>query len=141
MADLKTQPSDASVDQFIQAVADEQRRQDAIALLALMKRITQQEPQLWGGTMVGFGRYHYSYASGRSGTWFVTGFAPRKRETTVYIMAGFEPYAALLEQLGKHRLGKSCLYIKRLADVDMQVLETLVTRSLADMAARYPCDA
>jgi hypothetical protein len=140
MADLKTQPSDASVDQFIQAVPDEQRRQDAMALLALMKRVTQQEPQLWGGTMVGFGRYHYTYASGRSGTWFVTGFAPRKRETTVYIMPGFEPYAALLEQLGKHRLGKSCLYIKRLADVDMQVLETLIAQSVTDMAARYPCD-
>jgi hypothetical protein len=140
MADLKTQPSDASVDQFIQAVPDEQRRQDAVALLALMQRITQQEPQLWGGTMVGFGRYHYTYASGRSGTWFVTGFAPRKRETTVYIMPGFEPYAALLEQLGKHRLGKSCLYIKRLSDVDRQVLETLISQSVTDMAARYPCD-
>jgi hypothetical protein len=140
MADLKTQPSDASVDQFIQAVPDEQRRQDAVALLALMQRITQQEPQLWGGTMVGFGRYHYTYASGRSGTWFVTGFAPRKRETTVYIMPGFEPYAALLEQLGKHRLGKSCLYIKRLSDVDRQVLETLIAQSVTDMAARYPCD-
>jgi hypothetical protein len=140
MADLKTQPSDASVDQFIQAVPDEQRRQDAVALLALMQRITQQEPQLWGGTMVGFGRYHYTYASGRSGTWFITGFVPRKRETTVYIMPGFEPYAALLEQLGKHRLGKSCLYIKRLADVDMQVLETLIAQSVTDMAARYPCD-
>jgi hypothetical protein len=140
MADLKTQPSDASVDQFIQAVPDEQRRQDAMALLALMQRITQQEPQLWGGTMVGFGRYHYTYASGRSGTWFVTGFAPRKRETTVYIMPGFEPYAALLEQLGKHRLGKSCLYIKRLSDVDMQVLETLIAQSVTDMAAQYPCD-
>jgi hypothetical protein len=140
MADLKTQPSDASVDQFIQAVPDEQRRQDAVALLALMQRITQQEPQLWGGTMVGFGRYHYTYASGRSGTWFITGFAPRKRETTVYIMPGFEPYAALLEQLGKHRLGKSCLYIKRLSDVDRQVLETLISQSVTDMAARYPCD-
>jgi hypothetical protein len=140
MADLKTQPSDASVDQFIQAVPDEQRRQDAVALLALMQCITQQEPQLWGGTMVGFGRYHYTYASGRSGTWFVTGFAPRKRETTVYIMPGFEPYAALLEQLGQHRLGKSCLYIKRLSDVDRQVLETLIAQSVTDMAARYPCD-
>jgi hypothetical protein len=140
MADLKTQPSDASVDQFIQAVPDKQRRQDEIALLALMQRITQQEPQLWGGTMVGFGRYHYTYASGRSGTWFITGFAPRKRETTVYIMPGFEPYAALLEQLGKHRLGKSCLYIKRLSDVDRQVLETLIAQSVTDMAARYPCD-
>jgi hypothetical protein len=140
MADLKTQPSDASVDQFIQAVPDEQRRQDAVALLALMQRITQQEPQLWGGTMVGFGRYHYTYASGRSGTWFVTGFAPRKRETTVYIMPGFEPYAALLEQLGQHRLGKSCLYIKRLSDVDRQVLEILIAQSVTDMAARYPCD-
>jgi hypothetical protein len=105
-----------------------------------MQRITQQEPQLWGGTMVGFGRYHYTYASGRSGTWFITGFAPRKRETTVYIMPGFEPYAALLEQLGKHRLGKSCLYIKRLSDVDMQVLEILIVQSVTDMAARYPCD-
>jgi hypothetical protein len=95
MADLKTQPSDASVDQFIQAVPDEQRRQDAVALLALMQRITQQEPQLWGGTMVGFGRYHYTYASGRSGTWFVPGLPPeseRQRSTSCRGLSPTPPY-------------------------------------------------
>ncbi|MGD1907992.1 MAG: DUF1801 domain-containing protein [Leptolyngbyaceae cyanobacterium] len=139
MADLKTQPNDANMDQFIQAVADDRRRADCLTLLPIMERITQKVPQMWGDSIIGFGRYHYKYRSGREGNWFVTGFSPRKREMTVYIMPGFENYGDLLAQLGQHRLGKSCLYIKRLADIDLGVLETLVSRSIMDMAALYDC--
>ncbi|MEM9486836.1 MAG: DUF1801 domain-containing protein [Cyanobacteria bacterium P01_F01_bin.116] len=139
MSTLKTQPNDASVDQFIQSVDHEQHRHDCLALLSIMQRITQKEPQMWGDSIVGFGSYHYKYASGREGDWFVTGFSPQKRDMTVYIMPGFEKYSALLEQLGKHRLGKSCLYIKKLSDVNISVLETLITQSVADMKSMYDC--
>lgn len=139
MADLKTQPNDASVDQFIQSVDDEQRRNDCLILLPLIQRITQKEPKMWGDSIIGFGSYHYKYKSGREGDWFVTGFSPRKRETTIYIMPGFDKYSDLLETLGKHRLGKSCLYIKKLSDVDTSTLETLFTRSVADMKSMYDC--
>ncbi|MBE9068788.1 DUF1801 domain-containing protein [Leptolyngbya cf. ectocarpi LEGE 11479] len=139
MSDLKTQPNDASVDKFIQALENEQRRNDCLTLLPIMQRVTQREPTMWGDSMIGFGRYHYRYKSGREGDWFITGFSPRKRELTVYIMPGFENYSALLEQLGKHRLGKSCLYIKKLSDVDITLLETLITQSITEMEARYDC--
>lgn len=139
MSDLKTQPNDASVEAFIQSVEDEQRRRDCLTLLPILQRLTQYEPKLWGDSIIGFGSYHYKYKSGRSGDWFITGFAPRKREITVYIMPGLQDYAGLLEKLGKHRLGKSCLYLKRLSDVDMTVLESLITRSVADMKQLYDC--
>ena len=140
MSDLKTQPNDASVDEFIQSVDHEQRRNDALILLPIMQRITQREPKMWGDSMVGFGRYHYENKSGRDGNWFVTGFSPRKREMSVYIMPGFENYSALLDQLGKHRLGKSCLYIKKLSDLNLTVLETLIAQSVADMKSTYNCE-
>ena len=111
MSDLKTQQNNASVDDFIESVDSDDRRNDCIALLSMMTRITQKVPKMWGDSIVGFGSYHYKYKSGREGDWFVTGFAPRKRELTVYIMPGFEKYSALMEKLGKYRTGKSCLYI------------------------------
>lgn len=104
-----------------------------------MQSITQKEPKMWGDSIIGFGSYHYKYKSGREGDWFVTGFSPRKRETTIYTMPGFDNYSDLLETLGKHRLGKSCLYIKKLSDVDTSTLETLLTRSVADMKSMYDC--
>ncbi|MEM9808852.1 MAG: DUF1801 domain-containing protein [Cyanobacteria bacterium P01_D01_bin.56] len=140
MSGLKTQPNDASVEQFIQAVDHEQRRNDCLTLLPIMQRVTQREPVMWGDSIIGFGRYHYNNRSGRGGSWFMTGFSPRKREMTVYIMPGFENYSALLEELGKHRLGKSCLYIKKLSDVNLTTLETLITQSVSDMKAMYTCD-
>ncbi|MBT9317837.1 DUF1801 domain-containing protein [Leptothoe spongobia] len=139
MSGLKTQPNDASVDHFIQSVDNEQRRHDCLTLLPIMQRITQKEPKMWGDSMIGFGQYHYENRSGRGGDWFITGFSPRKREMTVYIMPGFDNYSALLEKLGKHRLGKSCLYIKKLSDVDVTILETLITQSIADMESMYDC--
>lgn len=129
--ELKTQPTDASVDDFLDGVADPARREDAKAVCALMREVTGQEPQMWGPAMVGFGRYSYTYASGRSGEWFVVGFSPRKQNLTLYLMDGFSERDELLSRLGKHTTGKSCLYVKRLADVDSGVLRELVAASMA----------
>ncbi len=136
MAELKTKPSDDDVAAFIAAIPDETQRQDAATLAALMERATGSPPALWGGKMVGFGSYHYHYASGREGDWFVVGFAPRSRNLTLYIMNGFDGYTELLGRLGKHSTGKSCLYVKGLADLDLDVLTELVNRSVA--AVREP---
>lgn len=135
MAELKTKPTNEDVHAFINSIADEQRRQDSQAILALMQEAAGAEPQMWGDSIVGFGHYHYKYASGREGDWFLTGFAPRKQNLTLYIMAGFEQYDTLLARLGKHKTGKSCLYLKRLADVDCDILRELVRQSAAHMAA------
>ncbi len=134
MAQNKTTPTDNSVQAFLQTV-DEKRRADCEALLALMEEETGEPPVLWGDSMIGFGSYHYRYASGREGDWFLVGFAPRKQNLTLYIMAGFEQYEALMARLGKHTTGKSCLYIKRLADIDQAVLRELVSQSVAHMRA------
>ncbi|MBN1580130.1 MAG: DUF1801 domain-containing protein [Anaerolineae bacterium] len=136
MTDLKTQKNEASVEAFLTRVADETKRQDSFALLDLMREITGDEPAMWGDSIVGFGRYHYKYASGRENDWFQVGFSPRKQNLTLYIMSGFSAYDALLANLGKHKTGKSCLYIKRLADVDLDVLRELITQSVAHVAAR-----
>ena len=133
MAELKTKQTTASVDDFVSSIADAQRRDDCRALAALMQEVTQSPPSMWGESMVGFGRYRYTYASGRTGEWFVVGFAPRKQDLTLYIMGGFDQSEALLSRLGKHKTGKACLYIKRLADVDRVVLLELVAQSVAHM--------
>ena len=135
MAENKTQPTDQSVDDFINSLADERQRQDSQAILGLMQEVTGEKPVMWGEAIVGFGRYNYKYASGRSGTWFLTGLAPRKRNISLYIMAGFERYSDLLERLGKHKTGVGCLYINRLQDVDFNVLRELVIQSVAHMRA------
>lgn len=122
-------PTGAAVEDFLAAVPDEQRRADAHRLCALMQQITGEEPAMWGPSIVGFGTYHYRYASGREGDWFLAGFSPRSKSLTVYISDGFAEYGALLERLGKHSTGKSCLYIKRLADVDLAVLEEMLRKS------------
>jgi hypothetical protein len=137
VAELKTKPTGASVEAFVQGIADETRRQDCTTLLGLMRRVTGAEPAMWGTSIVGFGSYHYRYASGREGDWFVTGFSPRKRDLTLYIMAGFSDHDDLLERLGPHKTGKSCLYVKRLADLDLEVLETLVAASVEHMNEAY----
>ena len=134
MAELKTQKNDASVEAFLNTVADERKRRDCFTLVELMRKATGAEPAMWGDSIVGFGEYHYTYASGRASDWFLTGFAPRKQNLTLYIMAGFDEYEELLGKLGKHSTGKSCLYIKRLDDVDMPVLRELVQLSVEHMA-------
>ena len=135
MPEPKTQPNTATVEKFLNAIADEQRRQDCFRVLQLMKAATKTEPAMWGTSIVGFGRYRYKYESGTKGEWFLTGFSPRKSDLTLYIMSGLERYGALLAKLGKHKTGKACLYIKKLDDVDVSTLKQLIERSLTDLAA------
>lgn len=140
MSDMKTKPTDANVDAFLDAIPDERKREDARAVAVLMAEVTGASAKMWGPSIVGFGSYHYRYASGREGDFMETGFSPRKQALTLYIMAGFSAYPDLLARLGKHSTGKSCLYIKRLADVDLAVLRELVERSVAFIRKKYPSD-
>lgn len=135
MAELKTKPSDVSVAAFLDALPNEQQRADCYAILAMMRDATGAEPQIWGGTIVGFGKQRYQYASGRSGEWFVVGFSPRKQNTTLYLNYGFDDDEALLARLGKFSTGKACLYVKRLSDVDQDVLRELIQRTVARKTA------
>ena len=134
MAELKTKLTNASVKKFINTVPDEQKRADCLALVDLMRKVTKAEPKMWGSSIVGFGSYHYKYASGREADWMLVGFSPRKQNLTLYIMAGFEEYEALLKKLGtKHSIGKSCLYIKRLGDVHQPTLKKMIQLSVTHM--------
>jgi hypothetical protein len=135
MAELKTKPSDEDVSAFIAAIPDDAQRQDAATLAELMQHATGEAGALWGGKIVGFGRFHYRYASGRDGEWFIVGFAPRAKNLTLYIMDGFDGHSELLGKLGRHSTGKACLYLKRLSDVDMVVLGELIDRSVAAVRA------
>ena len=130
MATLKTVPTKASVRSFLKSIDDDQRRKDCETLVRIMKQVTRAGPVMWGPSIVGFGTYHYKYASGREGDWFLTGFSPRKQALTVYIMAGFQRYPTLMKQLGRHSTGSSCLYVKRLADLDLDVLKELIRESV-----------
>ena len=138
MSGNKTQPTNASVDAFLASVADAQMQADCRAVAAMIAEVTGSEPKLWGASIVGFGSYHYRYASGREGDFMLAGFAPRKRALTLYIMAGFAEYGPLLARLGKYTNGKSCLYVKRLADVDQDVLRELTARSVAAIRQKHP---
>ncbi len=137
MSELKTRQNDGDVDAYLDSVENPRRREDALRVLALMREITGEAPRMWGSSIVGFGSYHYTYASGREGDWPVVGFAPRKQNLVLYIMPGFAGYEALLARLGRHRTGKSCLYVNKLDDIDPDVLEELVRESVADMKRRY----
>ena len=134
MAELKTQKNDASVEDFLNAVEDEKKREDSLKILELMKEVTGDEPAMWGSNIIGFGSYRYKYASGREGEWFLTGFSPRKQNLTLYIMSGFDQYDSLLANLGKHSTGKSCLYVKKLEDIDLTTLKEMVKMSVDHMA-------
>ena len=136
-ANNKTLPHDASVEAYLTNVANVGRRQDAFALLNMMCEITGEPARMWGSTIVGFGSYHYVYATGREGNHCLTGFAPRKANMVVYIMPGFKPYADLLSRLGKYKAGSSCLYLGRLKNIDLDVLGRIIERSVQDMRARY----
>ena len=133
----KTRETDASVDAFLEAVDHDRRRQDARAVRAMMTRITGWEPKMWGASIVGFGQYHYHYESGREGDFLITGFSPRKKALTIYIMPGFKRHDALMAKLGKFKIGKSCLYINKLEDVELSVLEELVRLSVEYMVDKY----
>jgi Domain of unknown function (DU1801) len=130
MAELKTKVNEGNVDAFIESIEKENIRQDCVRIMEIMREITQSEPKMWGGSIVGFGNYHYKYASGREGDWFIAGFSPRKQNITMYIIAGFTNYEEILNRLGKYKTGKSCLYINKLSDIDLNVLQELVRASV-----------
>src|SRR5437868_9255308 len=133
MAELKTKATDKSVDKFINKIPDEERRQDCFAIAKMMEEITGQTPKMWGPSIVGFGSYHYKYASGHEGDWPVIGFSPRKKDLTLYIMMGFEKHQDLMKQLGKYSTGKACLYIKRLSDIHVPTLKKLMKTSVKQL--------
>jgi Domain of unknown function (DU1801) len=133
MAELKTKPTEQPVLEFLNRIENDSRRQDCLTVMELVKDVTGEEPRMWGESIVGFGSYHFRYESGREGDWMLVGFSPRKQNLTLYIMAGFDQYDALMSQLGKFKTGKSCLYINKLADVDLQILRELVKQSVDHM--------
>ena len=135
MAEMKTKPTDQSVAEFLNEVSDEERRADCFQVAKIMEEITGEKPKMWGPSIVGFGSYHYKYASGREGDWPVTGFSPRKKDLTLYLMMGFQKHAELMEKLGKHSAAQSCLYIKRLSDVHVPTLKKLIKVSVKDLRA------
>jgi hypothetical protein len=136
MATLKTQPTKESVNEFLDKIADEQRRKDCQVVLKLMSDVTGAKAEMWGPSIVGFGRYRYKYESGREGEWMITGFSPRKGDLTLYLTPGCEQFFELMKNLGQHKTGKSCLYIKKLADVDLKLLRQLVEKVVAKTAAK-----
>ena len=133
MAELKTKLNDASVEDFLNTIEDDQKRRDCFEIMKIMKQAAKAGPKMWGSSIVGFGSYHYKGASGREGDWMLTGFSPRKQNITLYIMGGFNGQENLMKKLGKHSTGKACLYIKKLEDVDKQVLKELVSASVKVM--------
>ena len=136
MSELKTKAHSGDVLAFINAVEDEQKKADSLQILQIMKEVTGEEPQMWGGSIVGFGSYHYKYASGREGDWFLTGFSPRKQNISIYLICDLASWQGL-DQLGKYKIGKSCLYIKRLSDIDLEVLKDAIKDSIADLQEKY----
>ena len=134
MAELKTKKNEASVEEFLHAVPDEQQRADAHRVLELMQEITGEEPAMWGASIIGFGQMRYRYASGREGDWFAIGFSPRKAAFSLYVTMDATAYPELMKKLGKHTTGKGCIYVKRLSDIDMKVLEELIRTSYADIS-------
>ena len=137
MAEPKTRPTGASVDAFLKTVEDDQKRADSLALVKLMKQATRAEPKMWGPSIIGFGTYRLGYADGTEADWPIAAFSPREKELTVYLMGVFDRHPELMKKLGKYRTGKVCLYIKRLADVDMKVLKELIAASVRYMREKY----
>lgn len=137
MAENKTKPTTASVLDFLNSVENEKRREDGLKLFEIFNEVLDEPAVMWGESIVGYGEYHYKYDSGREGDFLLTGFAPRKSNLSVYIMPGFKRYAELLEKLGKHRTGASCLYINKLENIDQEVLKTLIAESVQYMKDKY----
>jgi len=138
MSELKTKQNKENVNAFLNTIEDERKRNDSFTILELMKKITGEEPKMWGTSIVGFGKYHYKYASGREGDWFLTGFSPRKQSLTLYIMDYVEKHQPTLDKLGKFKQGKGCLYVKKLEDIDLNVLEELIKNSINKLRKAYP---
>lgn len=138
MAENKTQPTGADVDAYLASVEPARRREDARRLDTIFREVTGFRPEMWGPSIIGYGRYHYVYASGREGDFLATGFAPRKANLVLYIMPGYADFGDILARLGKHRLGRSCLYINKLADIDEAALRELIRAGLEDLGKRWP---
>ena len=138
MSENKTKPNDADVMAFLSAVEPERRRNDALRLNEIFQEVTGFDPVMWGASIVGYGSYHYLYKSGREGDFLAAGFSPRKTSLTVYIMPGYADFGDILERLGKHRTGRSCLYINRLDAVDEDALRELIAAGLRDLGTRWP---
>ncbi len=138
MAQNKTQRNDGDVLAYLAAVSNKRRREDSLVVLEMMSELTGEPAEMWGTSIVGFGSYHYKYASGREGDFMLAGFAPRKQALTLYIMGGLDRHAELLAKLGKHRIGRACLYINKLADVDLTVLREIIAESVAHMRREHP---
>ena len=138
MAENKTQPTNQSVKEFIESNSSGQKQKDAFELLRIMEDLSGEKAVMWGPGLIGFGKYHYKYESGREGDFLRTGFSPRKAALSIYIMAGFSRYEELLSRLGKHKIGKACLYVKKLSDIDVEVLKELIKESLHYMKKKYP---
>lgn len=137
MSENRTQPEKLSAEAFLASIEPEARRDEARQLDALFRKVTGFEPVMWGGSMVGYGRYHYRYDSGREGDFLATGFSPRKAQHSIYILPGYTDFGAILDRLGQHSTGKSCLYVKRLSDIDMDVLGELITAGLKDLDKQW----
>ncbi|MEM8693856.1 MAG: DUF1801 domain-containing protein [Pseudomonadota bacterium] len=137
MSDLKTRPTGQALSEWLDTVQPDRRREETRALDQLFRKVTGFAPQLWAGGMVGYGRYDYTYESGRSGTFMATGFAPRKAKLSIYILPGYADFGPILERLGKHKKGKSCLYINKLEDVDLDVLGELIVAGLKDLGTYW----
>ena len=140
MAENKTKPTGTSVTEFLSAIDDKEKRRDCKKVAAMMRAATGKRAKMWGASIVGYGRYHYKYASGREGDFMITGFSPRAQALTLYIMPGFKQFEPLMKKLGKYKTGKSCLYIKRLSDVDESVLQRLIEGSVRHMRKKYQTD-
>lgn len=133
MPEPKTKPTQASVKEFLNQIPDKERRDDCFAVAKIMEEITGEKPKMWGPSIVGFGTWHYKYASGHEGDWPISAFSPRKKDLTLYMMMGFQKNADLMKQLGKHSTGKSCLYIKRLSDIHVPTLKKLIKWSIKEL--------
>lgn len=138
MSEIKTRVNDASVEDFINSVVDETKKKDSLTLLKMFKKITGEPAKMWGSSIIGFGKYHYkSERSSQEGDWMLTGFSPRKQSLTIYIMPGFNDYNTLLKKLGKNKTSVSCLYINKLSDVDLDILEEIIKKSYLAMKEKY----
>lgn len=137
MSNLKTQPNQQSVNEFLEEVSPDWMKEDSFQLLEILREVTNDQPIMWGNSLIGFGSYHYKYKSGREGDWFLAGFSPRKQNMTVYIMGGFENQEDLLEKLGKFKKSSGCLYFKKLEDLDIDILKSMIIRSIETVKQRY----
>lgn len=137
MSENKTRPTHASADDFLAAISNEERREDCQVIRRIMEKVTGEPAVIWGTSIVGFGQYHYRYESGREGDWAVTGFSPRTNDVSVHLLAAGPDQAGLLARLGRYRMGKSCLYIRKRSDIDLGVLEQLISDSVSEVRRRY----